>query len=154
MIANFRDSRFDEVANQESEVVPARIAPALIWQDALPDTRGARQYTLLIRAPDDERFEARRRGRAAGGQLAWRAALSEATREQWLKAMRRVLSDGSPRTFNRIVLEASGGKYTADIAAGKAPEAALWTMLHQKELEWANHPERYVVWRAKKATPL
>jgi hypothetical protein len=124
------------------------------WTRAIPDRSGISQYTLLIRAPGDERFEKRRRGRKAGGQLAWRDALSTSTLEVWFKRMRQVLADGTARTFNRIILEASEGLFTADVAGGKAPEHALWEMLHRGEMEWANHPDGYVIWRnAASATP-
>ncbi len=117
------------------------------WNRAIPDTSGISQYTLLIRAPGDERFEKRRRGRKVGGQLAWRDALSPSTLEVWLRKMRQILADGTARTFNRIILEASEGQFTADVAGGKAPEHALWEMLHRGEMEWANHPGGYVIWR-------
>lgn len=125
-------------------------AEDVTWNSVIPDKSGPRQFTLLIRAPEDERFEKRRRGRGAGGQLAWRRALSiPSMLEVWLERMRRVLADGVARTFNRIILEASEGKFTADIAARKAPESVLWDMLHRGELEWANHPGGYVIWRTR-----
>lgn len=125
-------------------------AEDITWNTAIPDKSGVRQFTLLIRASEDERFEKRRRGRGAGGQLEWRRALSiPLMLEVWLERMRRVLADGVARTFNRIILEASEGKFTADIAAGKAPESVLWEMLHRGELEWANHPGGYVIWRTR-----
>ena len=124
----------------------------LCWSTAIPNREGLTQYTLLIRAPGDECFEKRRRGAKVGGQLAWRASMSPATVEDWSKRIRLVLADGIPRTFNRLVLEASEGKFTADIAAGKAPETALWLLLPKGELEWANHPDGYVIWRATHAS--
>lgn len=134
------DSPQDETANAASPV-------KIIWNCGLPDRSGTSQYTLLIRAPGDETFEKRRRGRKSGGQLEWKDALSPLTRGVWLEKIREVLTDGTPRTFNRIILEASGGRFTADIAAGKAPEQALWELHEQGHLEWANHPGGYVIWR-------
>jgi hypothetical protein len=51
----------------------------LSWNSAMPAREGLSQYTLLIRAPGDERFEKRQRGSKAGGQLAWRDDMSPAT---------------------------------------------------------------------------
>jgi hypothetical protein len=78
--------------------------------------------------------------------------MSPATVGDWTKRIQLVLADGVPRSFNRLVLEASQGKFTGDIAAGKAPETALWMMLPKGELQWANHPDGYVIWRATTAS--
>jgi hypothetical protein len=61
--------------------------------------------------------------------------MSPATVGDWTKRIQLVLADGVPRSFNRLVLEASQGKFTGDIAAGKAPETALWILLPKGELE-------------------
>jgi hypothetical protein len=130
-----------------SETVVSEADQELIWNSTMPIKENLAQYTLLIRAPEDERFEKRRRGVKAGGQIAWRGALAPAKIGEWTQRIRQVLTDGVARSFNRIVLEASEGKFTADIAAGKAPETALWLLLPQGEVQWANHPGGYVVWR-------
>ncbi len=68
-----------------------------------------------------------------------------------MSRIRAILADGTARTFNRIVLEATDGRFTADIAAGKAPEEATWALLQAGQLEWANDPAGHILWRSASA---
>jgi hypothetical protein len=100
------------------------------------DRSGVAVYLHLVRAPDDP-TEASRDLRQARGvdSTTWKASLGPATREAWRGRFLQLLEDGRPRTFNRLMLEASGGVWSADRAFDKAPDHALWALVRDGVLE-------------------
>jgi len=105
------------------------------------------QYTIMIRADDDPE----RKPRPKGGQKDRRPHLTIA---KWsiedIKAkLLEHLSDGEPRTFNRIGIELwdKGG----DLLAGTKVEEALWELVEEYEVGCTvRAPIRFVVnleWR-------
>lgn len=87
----------------------------------------ASPYVHLIRAKDDPERSPRGPGRA----LLWRN-LDTHTPEQWAERITTHVSDGVPRTFNRIMVELSD--FTADVAFGTNAEEGLWVAVANHQL--------------------
>lgn len=99
---------------------------------AAVDRSGAAQYIVLIRAPGDP-DETRARGGGAGRTAFWRGQMRPEHEPHWKALIWNLLRDGRPRTFNRLCVEIAG--VTADVAAGKAPEQALWALVEDRYVE-------------------
>lgn len=95
------------------------------------DRSGLAQYTHLIRSPDDP--ERSPREARKGKETAWLRLTAKATRGAWKTSIAALLADGVPRTFNRIAVELSD--MTADVVFGKAPDQALWELVHEGAIE-------------------
>lgn len=96
------------------------------------DRSGLSRYTHLIRSSED--FDRTPREFRKGKETAWRKDLHPGTIIQWRHDILRVLAGGSSKTFNQIVLEITGGQYTADNAFEKAPDMALWDLVEERKL--------------------
>jgi len=92
-----------------------------------PVNIAASPYVHLIRAKDDPERSPRGPGRA----LLWRN-LDKHTPEAWADRIVTHLSDGVPRTFNRIMVELSD--FTADVAFGTAADEGLWIAVSSHQL--------------------
>lgn len=95
------------------------------------DRSGMAKYTHLIRHPDDP--ERSPRSSRRGQHSKWRADMRKGSEPIWSEAILVLLSDGVPRTFNRMMVELAD--YTADVAAGKAPDRALWALVEAGDVE-------------------
>lgn len=109
------------------------------YQTGVPDRTGLGAFVHLIRGPHDGQRESReaRQGRL-GVEVAARQwmTLTRGDVDAWKAAIEKLLGDGEPRTFNRIVLELTGGSMTADTAFGKDPDDALWALVEDGVLWW------------------
>ena len=84
----------------------------------------------LIRGADDPTETAPR----GGGQRGTRSNNpGGVNRRRWDEALRELLHDGTPRTFNRIAIELTGR--TADVMFQTALDKTLWTMVERGEVE-------------------
>jgi hypothetical protein len=99
------------------------------------DRSGVAQYVHCIRGADDPERLSRKEQRARGaGFDAWREDM-KGEPAAWAERIVELLGDGTPRTFNRIVLELTGCLYTADVALGKAPDEGLWLAVADRRLK-------------------
>jgi hypothetical protein len=103
------------------------------------DRSGAAVYTHLIRAEDDpERTDIRALPEALRDRAAeWRRALKKTSVDTWKWAIWRLLSDGQPRTFNRIGVELLDK--TADVLLDLPPDRALWALVAEQKIEHTTH---------------
>lgn len=115
------------------------------WLQGLPNRQGLAQYTHLIRSPlDPERStrEERRERYGDGASTEWKRLTAKATVDAWMAAIVELLLDGAPRTFNAICVELAD--ITADVAAGKSPDEALWSLVAWRAVQWTNRaPVRF-----------
>lgn len=95
---------------------------------------GMDRYVHIVRAPDDPERKPREERR--GKEMEWRTACNDDRTEQWEEAILTHLSDGEPRTFNRMLVEMCD--MTADVAFEKAPDKALWHLVDTYRLEFRN----------------
>lgn len=94
-------------------------------------------FTHIVRSPADPQQETREQRRAKlgkGASTQWKK-LSGGRVKEWEARILEVLADGVPRTFNAIVLEATGGTHTADVASDKDPDKALWSLVESGRVE-------------------
>lgn len=68
------------------------------------------------------------------GQVSW-PDLRFATVESWKQKIARLLSDGVPRTFNRISMELAG--VSSDEAAFTVADNALWELVERRQVEFS-----------------
>lgn len=98
------------------------------WTREPVDTSGLAGYVILVRAPGDPERRSREARHAAMGREAagseWKS-LAKVGVEAWAERFRALLSDGRPRTYNALCVEAADA--TADVAPDNA-EAALWLL--------------------------
>ncbi|HEX5659934.1 MAG TPA: hypothetical protein VFX59_22215 [Polyangiales bacterium] len=92
----------------------------------LPERAGMATYVHIIRGDDDPE-----RGPRNGQTLRWRR-IADHPPAAWLDRIVQHLSDGVPRTFNRIMVELAD--FTADVAAGTHADKGLWLGVAQKRL--------------------
>lgn len=92
----------------------------------LPERAGMATYVHIIRADDDPE-----RGPRNGQTLRWRR-IADHSPAAWRDRIVQHLSDGIPRTFNRIMVELAD--FTADVAAGTNADRGLWLGVEQKRL--------------------
>jgi len=92
-----------------------------------PAARASSPYLHLVRASDDPERSPRGPGRA----LLWRS-LDKHTAEAWAARIVEHLSDGTPRTFNRIMVELSD--FTADVAFESTADDGLWLAVTRHQL--------------------
>jgi len=118
------------------------------WWSGLPDRSGAARYLHLVRASDDPRRLPR--ADRKGDESRWRLDLRGST-ASWESNILELLADRRPRTFNRIVLELTGGRYTADVAFEGSPDAALWLLVDQGRLEY--RPRTPIFFRRRPSSP-
>jgi hypothetical protein len=99
------------------------------------DRSGIAKYTHIIRAPDDpERSDIRALPEALRDRTArWRRELKSSRVDAWRWAIWQLLSDGQPRTFNRIGVELLDK--TADVLLELPPDRALWSLVADKRVE-------------------
>lgn len=97
------------------------------------DRAGAARYVHLIRAPSDP-ARSPRPGFASGRDQndEWRA-IAKLPISRVKRAILHLLKDAVPRTFNRICVEL--WDKTADVLFETAPDAALWELVSEGELE-------------------
>jgi hypothetical protein len=88
---------------------------------------GMASYVHLIRAPGDPARSPRGPGRA----LLWRQ-LGKHSVSAWAERILALLSDGEPRTFNRIMVELAD--FGADTGFRENPDRALWHLVEQRKL--------------------
>lgn len=93
-----------------------------------PTWDGMGRYMHLVRGADDPARVPRTERR--GKETAWRT--EGGTVASWRDTILAVLADDKPRTFNRIVVEATNGAYTADVVP--AAETALWELVAEWRL--------------------
>lgn len=101
------------------------------YRRGMPDRSGLASFTHLIRWRGDG-AETMDRGSGKRDPLHWRKA---GTVAQFVESIRALMLDGRARTFNRICIEMTGA--TSDVWFGKAPDAALWSLVESGELWWA-----------------
>lgn len=94
------------------------------WWTGLPERQDAARYLHLIRGQDDPEREPRADRRATR----WRS-VNDIPVSTWARDIEQLLSDGQPRTFNRIALELTG--LTADIVFEENPDHGLWYAVEQ-----------------------
>jgi hypothetical protein len=101
----------------------------------LVDRRGMARFTHIIRAPDDpERSDIRKLPEALRDREAtWRRRLKTSSVKDWKSAIWTLLSDGQPRTFNRIGVELVDK--TADLLIDLPPDRALWALVAEGRVE-------------------
>lgn len=99
---------------------------AAIWIREPVDRSGAAAYTHLIRDPDDPTRSSRPSQGGYEDKTPHRS-LDEIDPETLEHMILDLLSDGEPRTFNRIAVEL--WDLTADIAFGTAADEALWRLV-------------------------
>jgi hypothetical protein len=92
----------------------------------LPERVGMETFVHIIRADDDPE-----RGPRNGQTLRWRR-IDDHPPAAWRDRIVQHLSDGVPRTFNRIMVELAD--FTADVALGTHADAGLWLEVDQKRL--------------------
>jgi hypothetical protein len=110
----------------------AEVEPAEpVWTCERMDRTGAARYVHLIRHPDDPERSPRPKGGVA--DKAPHVTLDKTTLRQWKPQLRRQLSDGIPRTFNRLCVELLG--FTADVAFNTPVDEALWWLVRFGEVE-------------------
>lgn len=105
----------------------------LTWTHKPVDRSGIAKYLHLIRSPDDPKELPR--GVLKRDPSGWRQAMHPGTLDQWKEDFKELTRDYKPRTFNHIMLSVSEGYWTADRAAGKAPDEALWELVQEGWLE-------------------
>lgn len=109
------------------------------YETGLPERSGIAAYVHLIRGPHDgqrESREARQERLGVEGAARQWVTLTRGDVQAWKVAIERLLGDGEPRTFNRIVLELTDGSMTADTAFGKDPDSALWALVEAGVIWW------------------
>lgn len=131
------------------------------WTSEPVDRSGLAAFVHLIRDPSDPPEMTRKQRKAAGvSPLAWRTSTAPSTAGEWRSGLLASLAAG-PKTFNRMVVELSGGALTADRASGKAPDKALWALVGEGLLEHTFQApvlfrlaKRRRKWREKNQLPL
>lgn len=104
------------------------------WCDETVDRSGTMSFVHLIRGPDDpERTPRPKGGRKDRAPHLTMRRKGPAAIDEWTKAIRAKLADGTPRTFNALCVEI--GDVTADVVFGEAPDIALWALVCEGELE-------------------
>ncbi len=141
---------FDVEPSRSTELTFEELmARPVTWYSGVPDTSEAFAYVVLIRSPfDPERLRRSEQRKLGRGFEAWREDLRGDPRA-WAAKFVRLLRDGQSRTFNRLVLDATGRLYTADTASGKAPERGLWLAVEKGLLWWA-HLDDGATWFAQR----
>ena len=95
-------------------------------------------FTHIVRSPLDPEQENRARRKAKYGRDAsveWKK-LKGGDVTLWKKRILEVLGGaGEPVTFNAIMLVATGGVHTADVAHGNDPDKALWALVEEKKIQ-------------------
>jgi hypothetical protein len=110
---------------------PAQAPPDGLVKGLRVDRSGAARYVHLIRSPEDpERTERPRGGRP---DRAPHRTLELTTVDHWKREILRLLSDGVPRTFNRLGVELLD--QTADMLLDSPVDRALWELVEASLLE-------------------
>jgi hypothetical protein len=125
---------------------PEPVVPVPVSVGGSPDSRwvtgpntadrsGLAGFTHIIRSPDDpERTDIRKLPEALRDRAAeWRRRLKKSSVGDWKRAIWTLLSDGAPRTFNRIGVELADK--TADLLLGLPPDRALWALVAEGRVE-------------------
>ena len=127
--------QFAAIAAGESGYVTGPLAKAIRETNCKADPLAA--FIVMIRSPDDPERMSRRARRKIFGDATdkWRTDLRDVMR--WRRILLAALAapDVGARTFNAIVVVACAYEYTADVAAGKAPEHALWWLVENSFVE-------------------
>jgi hypothetical protein len=92
------------------------------------------QFLHLVRAKDDPK-ETIKRGCKEGDPVGWKSLLKVPV-EEWKQRIHQHMSDGQPRTFNRMMVEICGR--TADVCFDKPPDWALWELVEAGTLIHTN----------------
>ena len=101
------------------------------WWRTVPERTGLAGYPVLIRAEDDPDETIKRGGGADSS--AWKD-VRKVSADEWLTRIAMTLSDGVPRTFNRLAVELTG--HTANTFLGEPIEDALWLGVESGVLEY------------------
>lgn len=118
------------------------LRPTWTYHRGLPDRTGSSVYTHLIRSKYDPketmargRLEYDEEGNVIGGRdpLHWKKTKSV---EEFKKGILDLFADGEPRTFNAICIELTGA--TSDVWLDKPIDQALWALVKDHSLAWAN----------------
>lgn len=113
------------------------------YHTGLPDRSGMAKYTHLIMWEGDPeetlgrgkhgREDADERGLSGGRDSThWRKTHSV---DVYKQKITELMSDGEPRTFNRICVEITGTN--GNVWFEKEPDLALWALVEEKKLCWA-----------------
>lgn len=114
------------------------------YHRGLPDRSGLSRYTHLIRSkydPEETMARGRLKYDEAGNVVSGRDPTHWKSDKQrsvpvFMAEIRKLLSDGNPRTFNRICVELTGT--TADVMLEKPIDEALWELVAEKSIAWSN----------------
>lgn len=120
----------------------AQVAPSeRRWVTGVrPDLSGRYAYVLMIRHPSDP--ERRRRG-SETGDIAPHRTLAKVPVETFMRSIANLLTDGEPRSFNRISVELTDK--TADVTTDSPFEEALWRLVEAGRVEFT--PDAPVLFR-------
>jgi hypothetical protein len=113
-------------AEPDCEETPSEPERELQFFCGMPGREGDRIYTHLIRDKHDPERPPR-----DGQTMRWRT-IREHSVDEWRMRIVHLLSDGTPRTFNRIMLELAG--FTADVCASSNADKGLWKAVRQHQL--------------------
>lgn len=100
------------------------------WCSGLPERGGLDGFIHIVRGEGDPE----RPPRGAMGPTDWKR-INDLTPAQWAQRIVDHLSDGEPRTFNRIAVELMG--ITADVAYCENPDKGLWHAVEMGKLLWS-----------------
>ncbi len=124
----------------------ALFASRSIWtyHRGLPDRSDLSRYTHLIRSkydPEETMEHGALKHDAEGNVVGGRDPTHWKTSKQrsvpvFMAEIRKLLSDGNPRTFNRICVELTGT--TADVMLEKPIDEALWELVAEESIAWSN----------------
>ena len=105
--------------------------PEWTYHRGMPNRRGLRKFTHLIRSPYDP-DETMARGKANRDPTHWQKTADAVT---WSRRIARLMRDARPRTFNAICVELTGTN--GDVWHTKPQDLALWSLVRQGRLAWA-----------------
>lgn len=99
---------------------------------------GPEQYVIVVRDPDNDPLRLTRKQRheklgRRSATLGWKD-LNKTPPEFWRDAIVKLLGDGEPRTFNRIMLELTDYAYEADVGFQRNPHHGLNLALRERKV--------------------
>ena len=101
----------------------------------LPDRDGINAFVIMIRGKDDPP-PPKKAERHSDRDKTPHLTLRKQSVEWWREQLRALLGDGAPRTFNALCVTVAG--LTADICGGETPEDALWSLAHERVVEFTS----------------
>lgn len=118
------------------------------WWTKLPDRTGMNAYTVMVRGGNDPE---RRKSGIESGDIAPHHTIKKTKPEEWAPRILKLLSDGQPRTLNRIGVELIDK--TADITAFTTFGAGLWLLVERGNVEYTPKAPVYFRIRGKQTEP-